>query len=186
MSDAIWKNGRIGTIQGYRFGKICRVLLLGLITYDSRSIQYVQPHCRVHPRVHASSFNKDTTTYLFCIDLRLHRDQPVEIDMSRLSNGNGTNGVHMHSHSHSHTDSGPAKADSPARRATTPIAIVGMACRFPGNVSSPPQLWELCASGKDGWQPIPESRFDNKSLYHRNYSRAGRVRLARHHRTILV
>ena len=121
-----------------------------------------------------------------CIDLRLHRDQPMEIDMSRLSNGNSTNGVHMHSHSHSHTDSGPAKADSPARRATTPIAIVGMACRFPGNVSSPPQLWELCASGKDGWQPIPESRFDNKSLYHRNYSRAGRVRLARHHRTMLV
>lgn len=83
---------------------------------------------------------------------------------------NGTNGVHTHG--------GPGKADGPAGSGTTttPIAIVGMACRFPGNVTSPSQLWDLCASGNDGWQPIPESRFDNKSLYHKDYSRAGRVR----------
>jgi Beta-ketoacyl synthase, N-terminal domain len=79
--------------------------------------------------------------------------------MSTLSNG--TNSVYG--------DRGAGKA------AATPIAIVGMACRFPGNVTSPSQLWELCASGKDGWQPIPESRFDVKSLYHKNSSRAGRV-----------
>ncbi|KAF7532113.1 hypothetical protein G7054_g8247 [Neopestalotiopsis clavispora] len=64
--------------------------------------------------------------------------------------------------------------DGSSQRATTPIAIIGMACRFPGNVTSPSQLWDLCVGGKDGWQPIPESRFDNKSLYHKDYSRAGR------------
>ncbi len=108
----------------------------------------------------------------------LHRDQLIEM-MPTLSNG--TNGVHRDRDSKR-----PGKAYSPAGKATTPIAIVGMACRFPGNVTSPSQLWELCASGKDGWQPIPESRFDIKSLYHKNYSRAGRVGLAGHHRTILV
>lgn len=86
-----------------------------------------------------------------------------------------------------HSDqSGPAVADGPslagkvpatATPASIPIAIVGMACRFPGNVTSPSQLWELCAEGRDGWQPIPESRFDVKSLYHKNYARAGRVGL---------
>lgn len=56
-----------------------------------------------------------------------------------------------------------------------PIAIVGMACRFSGNVRNPTQLWELCANGKDGWSPIPDSRFDVKSLYHPDNSKAGRV-----------
>ncbi|KAK8079181.1 ketoacyl-synt-domain-containing protein [Apiospora phragmitis] len=79
---------------------------------------------------------------------------------------NGTNGTHR--------DNVPNGAGGRTGNNATPIAIVGMACRFPGNVTSPSQLWELCVSGKDGWQPIPESRFDNKSLYHKDYSRAGR------------
>ncbi|KAK4034298.1 hypothetical protein C8A01DRAFT_49278 [Parachaetomium inaequale] len=55
-----------------------------------------------------------------------------------------------------------------------PIAIVGMACRFSGKVTSPSQLWDLCAAGKDGWSPIPESRFDGKALYHPSHERRGR------------
>ncbi|MEU8703540.1 SDR family NAD(P)-dependent oxidoreductase, partial [Streptomyces sp. NPDC048680] len=39
-----------------------------------------------------------------------------------------------------------------------PIAIVGLACRFPGGVASPEDLWRLLADGVDTVGPIPADR----------------------------
>ncbi|MFD0634933.1 SDR family NAD(P)-dependent oxidoreductase [Catenulispora yoronensis] len=42
--------------------------------------------------------------------------------------------------------------------ADEPIAIVGMACRFPGGAQSPDEFWDLIASGRDGVVPFPDDR----------------------------
>lgn len=58
----------------------------------------------------------------------------------------------------------------------TPIAIIGMACRFSGDVTSPEKLWGLLSSGRSGWSEIPEKRFATKGLYHPNKEKIGSVR----------
>ncbi|KAJ5747124.1 uncharacterized protein N7511_008820 [Penicillium nucicola] len=47
-----------------------------------------------------------------------------------------------------------------------PIAIVGSACRFPGDATTPSKLWDLLKDPRDVLTEIPESRFSTKAFYH--------------------
>ncbi|MEU7154724.1 type I polyketide synthase, partial [Streptomyces sp. NPDC045456] len=45
-----------------------------------------------------------------------------------------------------------------AAAADEPLAIVGMACRYPGGVSGPQELWNLVTAGTDAISVLPEDR----------------------------
>ncbi len=46
-----------------------------------------------------------------------------------------------------------------------PIAIVGMACRFPGGANNPEKFWELLEKGVDAVTEVPPDRWDAKKYY---------------------
>jgi len=45
-----------------------------------------------------------------------------------------------------------------------PIAIVGMACRFPGGITTPEALWDLLVAGRDALDEIPAARWEAYTL----------------------
>ncbi|RJE19312.1 polyketide synthase [Aspergillus sclerotialis] len=47
-----------------------------------------------------------------------------------------------------------------------PIAIVGMACRFPGQVTDTHKLWELMMEARDVHTEAPAERFNQSAFYH--------------------
>ncbi len=52
-----------------------------------------------------------------------------------------------------------AMSNDEVNRGLEPLAIVGMACRFPGGVRTPEDFWELLCEGVDAISEVPASRW---------------------------
>ena len=66
------------------------------------------------------------------------------------------------------------RVDALERQHAEPIAIVGMACRFPGGANDPEAFWDLLRSGTDAIQEVPASRWSIDDYYDPN-SHPGRA-----------
>jgi hybrid polyketide synthase / nonribosomal peptide synthetase ACE1 len=67
----------------------------------------------------------------------------------------------------------PTAATNATREPMEPIAIVGIGCRFPGEVNTPLKLWNLLKNPRNTAKEIPHDRFNLESFYHPNGSHHG-------------
>ena len=58
-----------------------------------------------------------------------------------------------------------AKLAAAKRDRAEPIAIVGMACRFPGGANTPAEYWELLKNGVDAVTEVPRERWDADAFF---------------------
>ncbi len=72
-----------------------------------------------------------------------------------------------------------AKVKSLEYASREPIAIVGIGCRFPGDVNSPETFWQFLQSGTDAVREVPADRWDINAYYDPDPATPGKM-LTRH------
>ncbi|HEX8186563.1 MAG TPA: beta-ketoacyl synthase N-terminal-like domain-containing protein, partial [Blastocatellia bacterium] len=68
-----------------------------------------------------------------------------------------------------------AEIEALKRQATEAIAIVGMACRFPGGADTPDAFWKLLDDEVDAITEIPRDRWDADAFYNADPATVGKM-----------
>lgn len=63
----------------------------------------------------------------------------------------------------------------PGGKTCEPVAIIGMACRFPGNTNTPDDFWELLKNGVDAITEIPSERWNIEDFYSDDKTEPGKM-----------
>jgi acyl transferase domain-containing protein/SAM-dependent methyltransferase/acyl carrier protein len=61
------------------------------------------------------------------------------------------------------------------QRATEPIAVTGIGCRFPGGVTDSDSFWRLLIEGRDAISEVPPGRWDIDAFYDRDPDAPGKM-----------
>src|SRR5262245_21074629 len=68
-----------------------------------------------------------------------------------------------------------AKLETVERTIREPIAVVGVGCRFPGDVDGPESFWQLLRAGVDAVTEFPPDRYDVDGWYHPQPGKPGKI-----------
>src|SRR6516162_1167323 len=66
---------------------------------------------------------------------------------------------------------------APIAPPATPIAIVGIGCRFPGGSTGPAGFWRLLRDGVDAIGEVPPDRWSRRRFYDPEPGRPGKITL---------
>ncbi|WP_075744570.1 phthiocerol type I polyketide synthase PpsB [Mycobacterium tuberculosis] len=56
-----------------------------------------------------------------------------------------------------------------------PVAVVGIGCRFPGDVDGPESFWDFLVAGRNAISTVPTDRWDAEAFYHPDPLTPGRM-----------
>ncbi len=68
-----------------------------------------------------------------------------------------------------------AEIEELRRERTEPIAVTGMACRFPGGSDTPERFWQLLGRGLSAITEVPAERWDVEEYYDADPARPGKM-----------
>ncbi|HTG75645.1 MAG TPA: polyketide synthase, partial [Steroidobacteraceae bacterium] len=74
------------------------------------------------------------------------------------------------------TSKPPIDSTQPGNMSEEPIALVGIACRLPGGIASPAELWQALSSGRDAITEVPRERWDAGALWNEDARMPGKTR----------
>jgi len=68
-----------------------------------------------------------------------------------------------------------ANLEEVKRRASEPFAVIGLGCRYPGNVNDADSFWRMLQDGRDVVREIPPDRWDVNAYYDANPDAPGKM-----------
>lgn len=156
-----------------------RAILLDLIVREARNVRQVPlaPDTRAFAEAGFSSL--ELVEFIQAISAATGLDLPTTILYDHAS----PNALIAHLRLELGLDLAADAVDADAARTAArpadtyePIAILGMACRYPGGVSSPDALWDLVRSGRSAVGEYPTDRsWDTTALYDPEPGTLGRI-----------